>query len=714
MTDASAVVPNESMDEQREALREYLRLHPGTRLIDLKAFTDPVRGPLFILAKRMLERGELFEHPRTKALYFHGMSVNVERKELEPPAEVLVKILKDVPPFKDSDGIDRRLRVQDVVTLPGSFAKALMIKGMAEEVSASKPEPCIVPTAAPESSPIVKDDAPLEVVPYPIETNIEVLDVVPNSTFLEERYRFNITYSDGSKKVIGYDGIISLWGHIFWREKALPLIREYEAAHPSPTDPLTDSLDRFRKKAREEGEEAAVAAKKAEEAPRVEAREREKEALVKEDCEALRNGSWWEVVDKAINEFLAGEPLLRKVVIYSALSTGLKDSHIHLTAQGDSQTGKSYAFRSIGSKLFPGIFIDIASMSGKAMFYAAKDAENPRLFDGKIMMIDELADQSETTLDFLKAGMSPGAKKLTNLTVDEHKKASNQNLEGMPVFWSTAAEPIEDAEGQIMNRPFIVNPDESPDQTRKVLEFQREAASVKLIENIRSEIPRAQRLLERILEEKDFIIYNLFVDHIKISEVDAKARNTLPMFFNLVAAITYAHRFGRQVIELPGGRKILFASYMDNLEAAELWGWGSVSRSTHLPPRHIELLKLLPNFAGDLTGGFNLDTLRQMYMKATGRTVSHKTVLNYLVALSSKDKATYYETDEGEHLWYSTGSPHTFPTASQLLIGMESAEGKKLLDEQLKSLKKALSQLPNEIRLIEGFGEKVVDIPLNG
>ena len=309
--------------------------------------------------------------------------------------------------------------------------------------------------------------------------------------------------------------------------------------------------------------------------------------------------------------------------------------------------------------------------------------------------------------------MSPGAKKLTNLTVDEHRKGSSQELEGLPVFWSTSAEVLEDAEGQIMNRPFVVNPDETLDQTRKIMDFQRDAVSISLVRVIESKIPHAQRLLARILEEKDLTVYNLFAQHVRIKEDDARARNTLPMFFNLVAAVAYAHRFARPVIELPNGRKLLFASYQDNLEAAELWRWASGSKSTGLPMRHLELLNILPVFAGEITGGLDLDTIRELYCEKTGRKVSHKTVLNYLSQLSSKDKATYYESVDKDgkevHLWYSTGSSHTIPTASQLLVGIESKDGDKLLDEALESLKSASSQLPNDIRIrVAGLREELL------
>lgn len=475
-----------------------------------------------------------------------------------------------------------------------------------------------------------------------------------------------------------------------------------------------ESINRFMKLRREHGEEAAVAAKRAEEAPRVEAQTRKKEEEERDDLELLRSGKWWDVVDTAIDEFLAGEPQLRRIIVYSALSAGVRGTRLHLMAIGDSQVGKSYALRSIGSKFFPDLFIDVAAMSAKALYYAADEANNPRLFDGKVLFLDELADQGDGTLDFLKAAMSNGAEKLTSITVDEHRKSKTQALEGLPIIWSTSAEVLEDAEGQIMNRPFVVNPDESVEQTIKILDFQRDAVSVGLLRIVESNIPRARRLLARILEEREIIVYNLFSRHIKISADDARARNTLPMYFNLVAAIAYAHRFARPVIDLPDGRKLLFASWQDNVEAAELWGWASGPKSTGLPNRLIELLNILPFFAGEITGGMELDDIVEVYKSKTGRKAGHKTVLNYLSQLSSKNKASYLvrEDEHGKtrHLWYSTGSSHAFPTASQLLIGIESKEGNKLLDEALDSLKSASSQFPNEIRTrIEGLREELLD-----
>lgn len=432
--------------------------------------------------------------------------------------------------------------------------------------------------------------------------------------------------------------------------------------------------------------------------------------LAADELSALKDGTWWTIVNEAVDESIAGEPHLRRMVIYSCLSAGLKDHRLHLLVIGDSQTGKSHVLRSIGSKLFEDIFIDVSTMSSKGLYYAADAAKDPRLFDGKILFVDELADQTEQTRDTLKALMSNGATGARNLTVDEHKHSRDQKLEGLPVVQCTSAEVFEDAERQLMNRPMVVNPDESREQTAKVLSFQRQAASVGAFRKAGSRVPQAKRLLSKIMEVRDVEVCNAFAHHIRISPEDSKARNTLPMFFKLVAAITYAHRYGRPMVELPDGRKVLFASYEDNVEAAELWAYASGTKSTGLPCRHTELHAVLPDRV-DGEEGLDVEQITELYNKRTGKTLSVGTVQNYLSELSTANLASYYVektehidgagnifTRRGRHLWYRTTPSLAATSASQLLIGMDTEEGKKLLDETLELLKTTSSHFPDDIR----------------
>ncbi len=402
---------------------------------------------------------------------------------------------------------------------------------------------------------------------------------------------------------------------------------------------------------------------------------------------------------------------MRRILIFSALSTGLKGGQNHILAVGDSQSGKSYAMRSIGSKLFPDLFFDLASMSAKALYGMAEKLDNSRFLDGKIMFLDELADQDDGTKNMLKQLQSNGSTGAMHWTLDDRKRSKEQKLEGVPVIWSTSAEVIEDTERQLTNRPLIINPDESLGQTAKILDFQCAEVTIGLFKKGTSRIPQARRLLELILSERNFTVCNMFVRHIRISSDDSKARNTLPMFHKIVAAVAFANRYGRFIVPLPDGSKIIFATYADNIEAAGLWAWASGNKTTGLPRRHIDLYGVLSEDTGHVGEGLELEEVTRLYNERTGRHCSDKTVLNYLGQLSQRDMATWRRSEDDRHLWYRTGPPLDVLTASQLLVGMDSEEGKQILDRELAALSATLSQLPDgkATMVIDGLREKLLD-----
>jgi hypothetical protein len=157
---AGAPIEDLTLLEKRDRLRAYLQQHPGTRLIDLELHQDAERGPLYILAKKLLERGDLLEHPRTRTLAFKDQrpAGEVDRRE------IAVRVLADLPAFRDSDGNDRRLIKGELTRLPDSTARALIGRGAAEEVLETVEEPIDPPTAPPGPSPAV-EEAPASIIP---------------------------------------------------------------------------------------------------------------------------------------------------------------------------------------------------------------------------------------------------------------------------------------------------------------------------------------------------------------------------------------------------------------------------------------------------------------------------------------------------------------------------------------------------------------------
>lgn len=158
---------------------------------------------------------------------------------------------------------------------------------------------------------------------------------------------------------------------------------------------------------------------------------------------ALKDGTWKEIVKKAEDQMITGEDFTKKALFHSGISSGLKDERLHIFLMGDSQLGKSFIQEKMGA-LFPGIFTFASSMSAKSPYAEAEANKDPGFYNHKILGLDELADQSEATRDFVKAATSNQQKKMVNKTLDERRKFNLQSLEGMPVLWTNSMDVFED------------------------------------------------------------------------------------------------------------------------------------------------------------------------------------------------------------------------------------------------------------------------------
>ncbi|MDW5562993.1 MAG: bifunctional DNA primase/polymerase [Methanomassiliicoccus sp.] len=126
------------MFDQVGNLRAYLDAHPGTTMKDLRRLEGTDAAQIQKMATRLKERGELVEHPKTKALAFKDQLLRASKGvEIH---EVTVGIPEDLPSIRDSNGKDRLLRKEDLVRLPDNTARALILGGKAEKIDISAAE----------------------------------------------------------------------------------------------------------------------------------------------------------------------------------------------------------------------------------------------------------------------------------------------------------------------------------------------------------------------------------------------------------------------------------------------------------------------------------------------------------------------------------------------------------------------------------------------
>lgn len=131
----------EPLEGRINELADFLIAHPKTRLMDLAALSTAEGMRRYSLAKQLLDRKRLFEHPKTRALSFYD---HIPTKD--PSRSITVRFLREIKFV--AEGEDIEAGAEDVRALPENIAGALIKGGAAVEVSITTPTPEDQPTAA--------------------------------------------------------------------------------------------------------------------------------------------------------------------------------------------------------------------------------------------------------------------------------------------------------------------------------------------------------------------------------------------------------------------------------------------------------------------------------------------------------------------------------------------------------------------------------------
>ena len=258
--------------------------------------------------------------------------------------------------------------------------------------------------------------------------------------------------------------------------------------------------------------------------------------------ESLMKGTWKWYVDKAVDENAAGERNVKDSLLYSGISAKLP-TKLHMLTMAESQHGKTFLETQMGMVLFPSIFEDITEISPKAMYYEVREKQNPHLYDGKIVMIDELSDMSDLLRQFVKKATTNDRKRLTLKTVED-QKYREMTIEGLPVVWTNTYELVEDAGNQLHNRFFKVNHENTDEQGDAVEIMQEEQSTFGRRCDESPAVTAARHIINKILDrnnKKRPLVLNPFGR--QICETEHGRRNRRPMLDALISSITYANRF---------------------------------------------------------------------------------------------------------------------------------------------------------------------------
>ena len=264
-----------------------------------------------------------------------------------------------------------------------------------------------------------------------------------------------------------------------------------------------------------------------------------------EKAEALKLGRQSGLVDEILRDMerlgMIGEDI-NKLMGYVVMSSRKMDDPLALLVLSGSGAGKSHLQDTVLSLCPDEDLIKLTSLTGQALFYKGEDS-----LRHKVLAVEEEAGASEA--HYAIRNLISAKKLVIESTI---KNALTGKLEtqvntvhGPTAVFQTTTNPQTDAETR--SRFILVSVDESPEQTRAILEAQRQSHTLEgwRKRSLRTATIGRHQAFQRLL--KPVRVVNPFEPLLSYPDDRMLVRRDHPKYLHLILAVTFLHQLQRPV-----------------------------------------------------------------------------------------------------------------------------------------------------------------------
>ena len=262
-------------------------------------------------------------------------------------------------------------------------------------------------------------------------------------------------------------------------------------------------------------------------------------------AEALKLGRHPDLVGEILRDLerfgLVGE-LTNKTIGYVAMTSRKMDDPLSLLILSGSGAGKSLLQDTL-LKLCPDEdLVKLTSLTGEALFYMGQDA-----LKHKVLALEEHAGAAEA--DYAIRNLISAKKLVKEATIKDPmtgRLTTMRNVvDGPCAVFKTTTQPEMDAETK--SRFIITSIDESPEQTRAILEAQRHNHTLDGIrrKKQREQVEQRHHAFQRLL--KPVTVVNPYEPLLTYAENRLLVRRDNPKYLHLILAVTFLYQLQRPV-----------------------------------------------------------------------------------------------------------------------------------------------------------------------
>jgi hypothetical protein len=227
-----------------------------------------------------------------------------------------------------------------------------------------------------------------------------------------------------------------------------------------------------------------------------------------------------------------------RLLMFLIFTSRKRQQPLHIVSLGASGTGKTHLQEKIGELIPEEDKIEITTLSENAFYYFGQ-----RELKNKLILIEDL-DGAENVLYPLRELQSK--KRISKTIAHKNTKGETRTIhlvvEGpVSVAGCTTQEHIYEDNA---NRSFLIYLDESKEQDKRIMEYQRRASAGKINTEQEEQAAELLRNCQRILQPVKVI--NPFAELLNIPEEVLKPRRTNNHYLQFIEVVTYYHQYQRE------------------------------------------------------------------------------------------------------------------------------------------------------------------------
>ena len=240
---------------------------------------------------------------------------------------------------------------------------------------------------------------------------------------------------------------------------------------------------------------------------------------------------------------------LNRVIMYLVFTSRKMNRPLHIISFGSSGAGKSHLQEKVAELIPKEDVFGNTSLTGTALYYYEKHE-----LKHKLLLFEDLDGLKEDSLYAWRELMSKRfiSRSMPYKDSNGNTKTKQLIVEGpLSTAGCTTHESVYEDNA---NRCFLIYVDESKEQDKKIMEYQRRASAGKLDESIEQNskllLQNAQRLLQPLK------VINPFAEYIHLPDAVFKPRRTNAHYLQFIEAITFYKQYQRRWINSNTGEII--------------------------------------------------------------------------------------------------------------------------------------------------------------